>query len=220
MNASSQRLELIARMFAETGVKELFRHMIKMNQMFITEQTFIRVTDERKPIMPDDLEGSIDITVNVGVVAGSKQQQAQSMQLLLSMYPQLLQAGVADLSHVAEAFGRLVEALGYKDVSNFIFPPELIRQAEMMGIPPLQLLMVQQAQQTGQAPPALQQAAQGQMTNTMQQATQNAGIYQRQQEIPPPQPQEDNTNLSTQEYIQRIAPQPNSTDEDRRDGVF
>ena len=74
MNASSQRLELIARMFAETGVKELFRHMIKMNQMFITEQTFIRVTDERKPIIPDDLEGSIDITVNVGVVAGSKQQ--------------------------------------------------------------------------------------------------------------------------------------------------
>ena len=143
MNASSQRLELIARMFAETGVKELFRHMIKMNQMFITEQTFIRVTDERKPIIPDDLEGSIDITVNVGVVAGSKQQQAQSMQLLLSMYPQLLQAGVADLSHVAEAFGRLVEALGYKDVSNFIFPPELIRQAEMMGIPPMQLLMVQ-----------------------------------------------------------------------------
>ena len=58
------------------------------------------------------------------------------------------------------------------------------------------------------------------MANTMQQAAQNAGIYQRQQEIPPPQAQEDNTNLSTQEYIQRIAPQPNSTDEDRRDGVF
>ena len=93
----------------------------------------------------------------MGVVAGSKQQQAQAMQLLLSMYPQLVQAGIADLSHAAEAFGRLVEALGYKDVSNFIFPPELIRQAEMMGVPPLQLLMMQQAQQTGQVPPALQQ---------------------------------------------------------------
>ena len=69
-------------------------------------------------------------------------------------------------------------------------------------------------------PPALQQAAQGQMQNKMQQAAQNAGIYQRQQQIPQPQPEEDNTNLSTQEYIQRIAPQPNSTDEDRRDGVF
>ena len=217
MNASSQRLELIARMFAETGVKELFRHMIKMNQMFITEQTFIRVTDERKPIMPDDLEGSIDITVNVGVVAGSKQQQAQAMQLLLSMYPQLVQAGIADLSHAAEAFGRLVEALGYKDVSNFIFPPELIRQAEMMGVPPLQLLMMQQAQQTGQVPPALQQQMmQEQMVNEVPQE----GVPQGTRPIPPPQAEEDNQNLSTQEYIQRIAPQPNSTNEDRRDGLF
>ena len=38
--------------------------------------------------------------------------------------------------------------------------------------------------------------------------------------IPPPQAEEDNQNLSTQEYIQRIAPQPNSTNEDRRDGLF
>ena len=224
MNASSQRLELIARMFAETGVRELFRHMIKMNQMFITEETFIRITDEKKPITPDDLEGSIDITVNVGVVAGNKAQQAQSMQLLLSMYPQLIQAGIADISHAAHAFGRLVESLGYKDVSNFIYPPDLIRQAEEMGVPPMQLLLMQKAQQTGQVPPALAQQQQQQMEGAVQQAAQNAGIYERQAaqegDLPPPQPQEDNTNLSTQEYIQRIAPQPASTDEDRRDGLF
>ena len=170
MNASSQRLELIARMFAETGVRELFRHMIKMNQMFITEETFIRITDEKKPITPDDLEGSIDITVNVGVVAGNKAQQAQSMQLLLSMYPQLIQAGIADVSHAAHAFGRLVESLGYKDVSNFIYPPDLIRQAEEMGVPPMQLLLMQKAQETGQIPPALVQQQQQQMDNAVQQA--------------------------------------------------
>ena len=63
------------------------------------------------------------------------------------------------------------------------------------------------------------------MNDTLQQAAQNAGIYERQAaqqggKIPPPQQQEDNTNLSTQEYIKRIAPQPASTDEDRRDGLF
>ena len=79
------------------------------------------------------------------------------MQLLLSMYPQLIEAGIADVSHAAHAFGRLVEALGYKDVSNFIYPPDLIRQAEEMGVPPLQLLMMQKAQETGQVPPALVQ---------------------------------------------------------------
>jgi hypothetical protein len=136
MNASNQRLELIARIFAETGVKQLFRHMIKMNQMFITDETCIRITDKPKPIYPEDLEGTIDITVNVGVVAGSKQQQAQAMQLLLGMYPQLVEAGIADVSHVSYAFGRLVEALGYKNVSDFVFPPEIIKQAEMMGVSP------------------------------------------------------------------------------------
>ena len=229
MNASNQRLELIARIFAETGVKQLFRHMIKMNQMFITEETFIRITDKRKPIYPEDLEGTIDITVNVGVVAGSKQQQAQAMQLLLGMYPQLVQVGIADVSHVAYAFGRLVEALGYKNVSDFIFTPDIIKQAEMMGVPPQMLMMMKYAQETGDAPPALQQGLQNMMNQNLQQAAQNAGIYDRQnamqqaQEKQPFNPDPgapENAGLSTQQFIQRAAPQPNSTNPDRRDGAF
>ena len=232
MNASNQRLELIARIFAETGVKQLFRHMIKMNQMFITEETFIRITDKRKPIYPEDLEGTIDITVNVGVVAGSKQQQAQAMQLLLGMYPQLVQYGVADLSHAAYAFGRLVEALGYKNVSDFVYPADLIRQAMMMGVPPQMLMMMKYAAETGQQPPALQQQVQGMMNNTLQQAAQNAGIYDRQaaqeqpqqggskQQANPDPAAPENANLSTQQFIQRVAPQPASTNADRRDGLL
>lgn len=229
MNASNQRLELIARIFAETGVKQLFRHMIKMNQMFITDETCIRITDKPKPIFPEDLEGTIDITVNVGVVAGSKQQQAQAMQLLLGMYPQLLQVGIADVSHVSYAFGRLVESLGYKNVSDFIFPPDIIKQAEMMGVPPQTLMMIQQAQETGQVPPALQQQAEGMMNQKLQQAAQSAGIYDKQaaqQQAEAKQPANpdpaapENAGLSTQQFIQRIAPQPASSNEDRRDGVM
>ena len=231
MNASNQRLELIARIFAETGVKQLFRHMIKMNQMFITEETFVRITDKKKPIFPEDLEGTIDITVNVGVVAGSKQQQAQAMQLLLGMYPQLIQAGIADVSHAAYAFGRLVEALGYKNVSDFIFTPDIIKQAEMMGVPPQMLMMMKYAQETGDAPPALQEGIQSMMNQKMQQAAQNSGIYERQAAMAQAQPQEkqpfnpdpgapENAGLSTQQFIQRAAPQPNSTNADRRDGAF
>ena len=231
MNASNQRLELIARIFAETGIKQLFRHMIKMNQMYITEETFIRITDKPKPIYPEDLEGTIDITVNVGVVAGSKQQQAQAMQLLLGMYPQLLQVGLADPSHIAYAFGRLVESLGYKNVSDFIYTPDIIKQAEMMGVPPQTLMMMRYAQETGQVPPALQQQAQGMMNDGMQQAAQAAGIYDRQNAQRQAEAQgqptvnadagsPENAGLSTQQYIQRMAPQPNASDPDRRDGRF
>lgn len=232
MNASNQRLELIARIFAETGVKQLFRHMIKMNQMFITDEVSIRITDKPKPISPDDLEGTIDITVNVGVVAGSKQQQAQAMQLLLGMYPQLVQYGIADLSHAAYAFGRLVEALGYKNVSDFVFPADIIRQAQMMGVSPQMLMMMQYANDTGTMPPALQQGMQQMMMGNMQQAAQQAGIYDRQaaqaqaeqqqskgkQPMNPDPGAPENAGLSTQQFIQRMAPQPNSSDPNRRDG--
>ncbi len=234
MNASNQRLELIARIFAETGIKQLFRHMIKMNQMYITEQTFIRITDKPKPIYPEDLEGTIDITVNVGVVAGNKQQQAQAMQLLLSMYPQLLQVGLAAPEHIAYAFGRLVESLGYKNVSDFVFPSDIVKQAELMGVSPQMLMMMQYAQETGMMPPALQQQVNGMVTQGMQQAAQNAGIPQKQQAMEQAQQQQskgkqpinpdpgapENAGLSTQQFIQRMAPQPASINPDRKDGSF
>lgn len=227
MNASNQRLELIARIFAETGIKQLFRHMIKMNQMYITEETFIRITDKPKPIYPEDLEGTIDITVNVGVVAGSKQQQAQAMQLLLGMYPQLVMAGIADVSHVSYAFGRLVEALGYKNVSDFVFPPDIIKQAEMMGVSPQMLMMMRYAQETGQMPPGLQQQFQNMTNQQMMEQSQVEGAMNGQPPTDQQRPQAnpdagapENAGLSTQQFIQRMAPQPNAINEDRRDGVF
>lgn len=229
MNASNQRLELIARIFAETGVKQLFRHMIKMNQMYITEETFIRVTDKRKPIFPEDLEGTIDITVNVGVVAGSKQQQAQAMQLLLGMYPQLVMAGIADVSHVSYAFGRLVESLGYKNVSDFVFTPDIIKQAQMMGVPPQMLMMMKYAQETGDVPLGLMQGIQNMINQRMIKQAQVNGAVNGVQQQKQPEPKRpvnpdpgapENAGLSTQQFIQRMAPQPGSTNEDRRNGVF
>ena len=42
---SNQRLELIARIFAETGMTELFRFLIKLNQLFVNQALVIRLTN-------------------------------------------------------------------------------------------------------------------------------------------------------------------------------
>lgn len=235
MNASNQRLELIARIFAETGVKQLFRHMIKMNQMFITEETFIRVTDQRKPISPDDLAGTIDITVNVGVAAGTKQQQLQNMQLLLQMYPQALQIGIADPSHIAYAFGRIIESMGYKNTSDFVFTPDILKMAEAQGVTPQVMMMMMQQQQTGQTPPALQQYQDNAMRNKLAEVAQTRGLTgsaaqsNQEQQLAqamagagqggPPQEQVSQgpqNDLTTQQFAQRNAPQPAALSADRR----
>lgn len=101
----------------------------------------------------------------------------------------------------------------------------------MMGVPPQMLMMMKYQQETGQTPPALQEGLQNMMTNKMQQAAANAGIYQRQQAEQEEQPQQntqpnpdpgapENAGLSTQQFIQRLAPQPNAASPDRRDGAF
>ena len=221
MNASNQRLELIARIFAETGVKQLFRHMIKMNQMFITDETFIRVTDQRKPIIPDDLAGTIDITVNIGVAAGTKQQQMQNMQMLLQMYPQVVNAGIADQSHVAYAFDRIIESMGYKNVSDFAYKPDLIKKAQAMGVTPQMMMLMQYKQETGQTPPALQNQMDDMVRNKMAQVAQSRGLMggvaqdNAQRQAPE---QQGNQQLSQAQQTQRQAPQPNATDEARRMG--
>jgi len=74
---------------------------------------------------------------------------------------------LASPEHVSYAFGRLVEALGYKNVSDFIFTPDILRQAQMMGISPQMLMMMKYQQETGQTPPALQEMQQNMMNQKM-----------------------------------------------------
>lgn len=130
MSASTQRLELVARMFAETGIKQLFRYLIQMNQSYIDEPTFVRITGQQKTINPDDLQGEIDTVVNAGIAVGTKEAQAQNLQQLLAMYQQAIPAGMAGVQHAAYAFGRLVENMGYKNTKDFCYKPEEVVQMQ------------------------------------------------------------------------------------------
>jgi hypothetical protein len=86
MTASQQRIELIARLFAETGVKHLFRKMISLNQQFITNDFVLRLFGKPLMISPDKLDGSFDLMVNVGIGAGLKELQQSQMINLLNIY--------------------------------------------------------------------------------------------------------------------------------------
>lgn len=106
--------------------------------------------------------------------------------------------------------------------------------AEMQGVSPQMIEMIKVQQRTGQTPPALQQYQDNEVRNKMAEVAQTRGLTgsaaqsnqeqqlaqamaQTSQGGQPPQ-QEDNTNLSQQQYAQRNAPQPNATNEARRTG--
>lgn len=134
MGASTQRLELIARMFAETGVYELFRFMIGLNQKFIDQETVIRLTNQELAISPDDLQGNFDLVVNAGISIASKESTQMMLQSMLTALMQVRAAGIPIVTpeNVYNLFKKWIEAAGFKNYADYITDPALIQQRMMM----------------------------------------------------------------------------------------
>lgn len=143
LQQSNQRIELIARIFAETGLRELFKFLIKMNQLFINQETVIRLTNGPMVIKPDDLEGDFDLIVNAGMGAGQKQQNVQNMQVLQGLMTQLAQIGMVGNEEIYNFSKKYIEELGFKNVDDFVMPPDKAAQYQQM--------MAQQQQASQQA---------------------------------------------------------------------
>lgn len=124
MSAAQQRLELIARIFAETGVKELFRFLVELNQKFITQDVVLRLTNETLKISADDLSGVFDLEVAAGIGVGAKEQQLMNLQMILQYLPQLVQIGIATPRNVYFVFKKMLENMGFKNTQEFIQEPK------------------------------------------------------------------------------------------------
>jgi hypothetical protein len=143
--ASEQRIDYIVRVFAETGVSEAMRFLIKLNQMYIDQPQVIRLSNEMLPVSPDDLSGDFDIDVNTEAGIGTRQQITQNLQLYLSMLaPAGLQIGAITPIHWAQAAAKLLEESGIRDPQRYVASPEEMQQMMM-----LQQLMQMQAAQNG-----------------------------------------------------------------------
>lgn len=141
MGASNQRLELIARRFAETGVSELYRFMIGLNQKFIDQETVVRLTNKTMTIRPDDLQGEFDLVVNAGIGIATKESTMMNLQTIMTSIMQVSATGVqiSTPTNVYNLFKKWLEEAGMKNYADYITDPAAI-QMEMMA----QLQMKQQ----------------------------------------------------------------------------
>lgn len=164
LGQSSQRLELIARMFAETGIYELFRFLIGLNQKFIDQQTVIRLTNKELVISPDDLQGNFDLIVNAGISIASKESTQMMLQSMLTALMQVRAAGIPIVTpdNIYNLFQKWIESAGFKNYADYITEPALVQQRMVMeeqlkmqvlaSMPPQ---VVQLYMQTGVLPPEI-----------------------------------------------------------------
>lgn len=135
MGASVQRLKLIARLMAETGIRGVFRKMVALNQQFSDPGFVMRIHGEPLTIAPDDIDGRFDVTVDVGVSAGKEEMVQTQMLQLLQLSPMLVQAGVMVPENLRNVVSRLLSSWGYKDPEPFLSPPGDPGMGAAVGVP-------------------------------------------------------------------------------------
>ncbi len=125
MQSSTQRIELIARSFAE-GVKDLFKNILSVVCEYQDRDRIIKLRGKFVSIDPREWVNRYDCTVQVGLGTGNQDQRLDVLQKVLSVQEKLLQAGGLGLVTPQNIYNTLENYLqnsGYKDASQFFVNP-------------------------------------------------------------------------------------------------
>lgn len=136
LGQSAQRLELVARMFAETGISELFRFMVSLNQKFVDQDTVIRLTNKQLRISPDDLNGNFDLVVNAGISISTKESTIMTLQTMLTALMQTQAAGIPIVTpqNIYNLFKKWIESAGFKNYNDYVTDPAVVQQRAIMDM--------------------------------------------------------------------------------------
>lgn len=156
--AGSGKIEMIARIFADTGVKDLFAGIFHLILKYQDKPRVIRLRGKYVSIDPREWKNNYDVTVNVGLGTGSQDQKMAMAAMVMQKQEQILQTqGFANplvsVGQYRNTLGKFIEAAGYKDSMEFFkeIPPELDQQLSQPQPPQAQPnpaldMMMQQAQ--------------------------------------------------------------------------
>ena len=133
--ASAQSIDYIVRVFAETGVGEVLRFLVELNQRYIDQPTVIRLKNQMLPVSPDDLKGEYDIDVNTEAGVGKKTQTIQNLQYYMAaVAPTGMQIGAVTPVEWSRAAQRLLQESGIRDPQSYVLSPEQVQQQYMQAM--------------------------------------------------------------------------------------
>lgn len=146
--AINQRLEMIARVYAEMFFKPLGRYVLNLLHRYHDKAVQVRLKGRFMDFDPRKWDPDMDISVAVGLGTGSRQKMLASYQQILQVQQAFIaQLGVnspVHLSNIIYTCHKMVEAAGLEAPERFFGTEEDAKRAE---------LLVLQQKQSGQMDP-------------------------------------------------------------------
>lgn len=139
MSQTQMRMELIARIFAETGVKDLFRRIFELSVKYQDKERIIKLNNQYVPVRPTEWKDKFNISITVGLGSGSKEQQLVILNQILERQLQAfqLQGGrefpMVSLKNIYNTLSKMIENAGLKNVENYFVNPDV---GQRMVTPP------------------------------------------------------------------------------------
>ena len=125
MKSSSGKMELIARVFAETGVKSLFKGILHLLGKYQDKPKLVRMRGKYVEYDPRTWQNEYDVSVNVGLGSGDRDQKIAMLQMILAKQEQIIQSygpsnPLVSVGQYRNTLARFIEAAGFKDANIFV----------------------------------------------------------------------------------------------------
>ena len=140
LTQAQMRVELIARIFAETGVKDMFTKIFELVVKHQDKERIIKIRNTFVPFRPMEWRNRCNISINVGLGTGSRDQQLSILNNILQTQLKALElqgtpAGpMVNLRNIYNTLSKIVENAGLKNAGLFFTDPDV----GMQQMPPPQ----------------------------------------------------------------------------------
>ena len=120
----SSRKRLMARVFAETFIKPMFKKMLGLVIKYQDYERIVEVRGEWVPMSPKHWDSAMQATTAVGLGFAEKQEKLQGAMTILGLQEKATQIGMADKEQFWNSAQVIVEASGLQFPELFFIPPD------------------------------------------------------------------------------------------------
>lgn len=154
--AAQQRIELICRTFAETGVKRLMKGLLRLAIRYQDKERVIRLRGQFVPVDPQYWDAEMDVEIDVGIGTQNAQERIGLLTMALQLQQTIIQQmgphnPLCGLIELRNTVGKILQLGGFKDDSRYFKPygptEDIAQQQNEQA--------QQQAQKGGQDPASL-----------------------------------------------------------------
>lgn len=151
VTASRERVELIAHIFAETGVKQLYKLILQLICKHQDRERVIRLRNQYVAVDPRGWSPDMDMTVNVGLGGGTDEQKIGVLAQVSQKQEQILQLmgpnnPLVTLQGYHRTLTRMLELSGIKDADQYFSDPAQFVPPPPEPPPPDPALMIAQVE--------------------------------------------------------------------------